>query len=93
MENLRIAFEDGRIRGSGSDMVGPFMLSGIIDAGGTVVIRKQYVGQHEVTYTGVFDGEGTMSGQWNIDGLHGPWAIRIRNLESAEFPEISDSST
>src|SRR5687768_5751730 len=90
MENLRISFEERRIDGSGSDIVGPFLLSGIINADGTVVIQKRYIGQHQVDYIGTFDGEGVMSGEWRISTSHGPWMIRIRNLESDSVPEISE---
>jgi hypothetical protein len=90
MDDLRMLFEEGRVRGSGSDIVGPFTLSGIIGPGGAVVMQKQYIGQHCVEYTGTFDGEGMMSGQWSIDSFHGPWAIRIRSLKLAAMPEITE---
>lgn len=90
MENLRVEFGAGTIRGSGSDIVGPFVLSGVIGESGVVVLRKQYIGQHHVEYTGTFDGEGMLSGQWSIDGLHGPWAIVIRRLASAGLADIAE---
>jgi hypothetical protein len=61
MEQLRIEFDGGDIRGSGTDIVGLFALTGTIEEG-KVAIVKQYLGQHSVDFLGMYDGEGTMHG-------------------------------
>jgi len=90
MTNLQITFEQGRFQGSGTDIVGPFTLSGIISDGGVVTIDKQYVGRHCVQYSGNYDGEGTMAGTWTVEGFHGPWLIRIRRYESENIADIRE---
>ena len=72
-------------------MVGRFTLTGSISAGGTVVMQKQYVDQHRVEYTRVFDGEGMMSGQWrNGCSSRTPVAIRSAALNRKEPQEFND---
>lgn len=89
MQPLTLAFVEGRIEGSGSDIVGPFHIQGRID-GLAVMIRKRYVGRHEVIYTGEQDGEGTLSGSWQILGVRGGrWLIRLAREASA--PEAWDA--
>ena len=53
MEQLRIEFDGGSIRGSGSDIIGLFTLTGTIEDG-KVAILKQYLGQHSVDYLGTY---------------------------------------
>jgi hypothetical protein len=77
MQELRLEFQDGAVSGSGTDIVGPFTLEGVL-ANGKVDITKQYIGRHRLKYIGDFDGEGTMQGTWMIGGVSGGrWAIRI----------------
>lgn len=75
METLRIEFDGGNIRGSGSDLIGLFTLTGTIEDG-SVAIVKQYVGRHSVDYLGSYDGEGTMHGMWRIGLFGGKWMIK-----------------
>lgn len=84
MTGLRLAFGNGRIHGSGSDIVGPFTFEGFLSSDGIVAMRKHYVGQHDVNYVGTFDGEGVMAGEWDIAGFRGPWWIRLYRIEAAE---------
>jgi hypothetical protein len=76
MEQLRIEFDGGNIRGSGTDMIGLFALTGTIEDG-KVAIAKQYLGQHSVDYLGTCDGEGTMHGMWRIGFFGGKWMIKV----------------
>lgn len=91
MTPLTLSFRDGKISGRGHDVVGPFTLQGVLHDG-NVSIHKQYVGQHSAHYAGQFDGEGTMHGTWQINGMKGPWMIRIGRTdgqhESMEIKEI-----
>jgi hypothetical protein len=77
MDDLCLSFAAGRVEGSGTDIVGPFLLSGLIADDGTLVMDKQYIGQHTVQYVGTYDGEGTLSGTWQIGRDQGPWLIRL----------------
>jgi hypothetical protein len=90
MEQLRLSFHEGSIRGSGTDIVGPFTFSGTLADHGGVAMRKQYVGLHSVDYLGTYDGEGVMSGQWQLYDLRGPWLIKIRLAEAEGAKEIKE---
>lgn len=76
MHNLQIAFDGGKIAGSGTDVIGPFTLMGQLE-GEKTLIHKQYIDAHSVEYPGSFDGEGTMQGLWSIHGFGGKWLIRV----------------
>jgi hypothetical protein len=68
MREFHLAFSSDRISGQGTDVVGPFTISGTLDRStGGVAFRKQYVGAHAVTYIGRPDGEGSILGTWTID--------------------------
>ncbi len=79
MQDLEIIFEDENFHGTGFDIIGPFQIQGLVSPDGTVAIHKQYLGAHSVTYIGTSDGEGTMSGRWNIDShIGGRWSTNYR---------------
>jgi hypothetical protein len=48
MEQLRLAVSPPRIEGSGTDVIGAFVLEGAIAQGGGVSLQKTYVGKHDV---------------------------------------------
>lgn len=79
MWNLRLTIAGGHISGSGMDMVGPFTVTGLLD-NERVAIKKCYMGSHTVDYFGVYDGEGTMTGEWRIDFDGGRWMIKIVSI-------------
>ncbi len=90
MSDLRMSISGGRVFGSGHDMVGIFTFEGTIDEGGTVVMVKVYP-THNVHYVGKYDGEGTMSGEWEIVNFdRGPWMIRIARATVDESMEIQE---
>jgi hypothetical protein len=77
MRELVLHFGDGLVDGSGMDIVGRFSFQGHYDHAGNVVLVKQYVGRHQVLYTGRYDGEGTIFGEWSIGQTwRGPFALR-----------------
>jgi hypothetical protein len=78
MEQLRLAVAPPRIEGSGTDCIGLFVLDGVITSGGGVTLQKSYVGKHDVTYDGQYDGEGRMWGTWKCGPDSGRWMIAMR---------------
>jgi hypothetical protein len=78
MTEFTLHFAGGRVRGEGKDVVGRFTFAGTYDeATGAVRMVKQYLGQHQVTYEGRPDGEGSIQGTWNIWGIYtGPFVLR-----------------
>lgn len=71
--HLYLAFENGVIRGEGTDYVGPWTIQGHYETGETGSPNcqwiKQYLGRHQVTYQGSFGDSGIM-GQWTIAQWH-----------------------
>lgn len=81
MTELVIDFVDGRLSGSGTDIVGDFDLIGSIE-GDQIAIQKHYIGAHTIDYFGTTDGEGVFFGQWSSFGMiGGNWSIRFRALD------------
>ena len=72
--HLYLAFENGQIRGEGTDYVGPWVASGEYDEGtGLCHWTKQYVGKHQVSYAGKC-GDNGIQGNWRIFS-EGPFHI------------------
>lgn len=64
--DLSLSFHQGRLSGSGSDPVGPFLVQGGYDSEkGEVWWTKTYLGAHEVFYRGYRDTRGIW-GTWEI---------------------------
>jgi hypothetical protein len=69
--DMRLTFEDGRVRGRGKDWVGNFTVEGEYDpVEGTCRWTKHYAGRHDVTYQGVNEGQGIW-GAWEISAFFG----------------------
>jgi hypothetical protein len=76
MQAFQLRFAGGLVEGEGRDIVGRFTFHGTYDDQGGVYLVKQYIGKHQVTYMGTYDGEGTISGRWSIlDLASGPFAL------------------
>ncbi len=75
--SLALTFVEGRVTGSGSDMVGRFDFSGSYDLKtGRVVLTKQYEGAHRVAYEGANQNDGMwMWGVWSIRSDRGGWHL------------------
>lgn len=81
MSELLLDFENGRLAGTGTDIVGAFEIVGELVAD-SVVIRKQYIGKHMIEYLGRSVGEGVYEGNWNHQGFEGGrWCIRFVALD------------
>ena len=78
MEAFTLRFAGGEISGHGRDVIAPFTFRGTYDERtGIVLMEKQYLGRHRVTYRGRPDGEGCIQGTWHIGELgSGPFLIR-----------------
>lgn len=92
MTGLQITFEGGNIRGMGTDIIGPFTLSGTIGGGGVVTMQKRYLKKHAVEYVGSYDGEGVMQGHWRIFEDTGRWSIVIKCSVGDSESEIREIS-
>lgn len=77
MTDLVMEFHGRAITGAGCDVIEKFTLSGNIRQDGSVELMKQYNHRHSVLYVGVYDGEGTFNGRWDIGGYQGEWSIRL----------------
>lgn len=88
MGALQLGFEDQRIVGAGTDVIGDFTLQGGLKES-NVTIVKHYVDAHSVDYRGTFDGEGTLQGVWSIHGVGGRWLIKVVGADTASM-EIQD---
>jgi hypothetical protein len=90
MHDLTLNFHDGRVEGSGVDIVGPFTFAGTYEDQGKILLTKQYLGAHRVKYRGIYDGEGTIHGTWSIPPYDsGPFAMSlIEQSAVADVPVI-----
>ena len=86
MESLRMVVAEGKITGSGIDIVGTFTFDGTVSDDHIVSMTKQYLGQHAVTYTGMYNGSNRLWGTCRIIWMKGPWEITL-NSEQEEAEE------
>ena len=78
--HLYLAFENGVIRGEGTDYVGPWVAAGSYEsASGDCQWTKQYVGKHLVEYRGQADSNG-IQGEWKLPFSSGPFHIWPRAM-------------
>jgi hypothetical protein len=84
--SLSLTFIDGRVTGSGSDVIGRFDFSGSYDLkSGRVVLTKQYAGAHRVDYQGANQDDGMwLWGIWRLPLDRGGWHL---------WPEAEDDPT
>lgn len=85
--HLYLSFAQGAIRGEGTDYVGPWTIEGRYDAAsGDCQWIKQYLGKHQVAYSGTSASTG-IEGTWSIQGwLRGRFHIwPADNAEMHEF--------
>lgn len=91
MEGLMIQIHEGKITGSGYDMVGSFTFEGTVDENQNVLMHKHYLGQHQVVYKGEYDGNNLLWGIWSVNWMTGAWEIRLRDAE-AEKAKAAEKS-
>jgi hypothetical protein len=84
--SLSLAFSEGRVTGTGRDIIGLFDFAGQYDLKtGKVQMIKQYHGAHRVLYDGANQGDGL----W----LWGIWTLRIYRGGFHLWPEGEDDPT
>ena len=98
--HLYLAFEDGKIRGEGTDYIGPWVATGTYEEGsGECQWTKNYVGKHNVDYVGTCTENG-IQGKWRIIS-EGPFHIWPKShghfnelylRDELEFPEETNHS-
>ena len=77
--HLYLQFENGVIKGEGTDYVGPWTAIGEYDeSSGRCSWEKQYLGKHSVQYEGIA-GENGIQGSWTILS-QGPFHIWPRSM-------------
>jgi hypothetical protein len=91
-----LQFDDGKLKGEGTDYVGPWTLSGVYDlAAQQAGWTKRYVGKHEVNYAGQISEKGIV-GVWDIRGLSdGPfhiWPQHLTQFDSIYMQEDLDKA-
>jgi len=91
---LALEFKQGHISGHGSDRAGRFAMHGHYNVKtGKVVIRKHYIGQHMVPYTGAAGEDRHIRGQWELRscGDAGPWHIWPHNADADAQADVVES--
>lgn len=91
MQDFKLSFEDGKVKGGGHDVVGAFIFTGEYDDQGNITLIKRYIARHFVTYTGKYDGEGTIAGTWKIEpNWAGPFAMMADGVKPHEGLPVTE---
>ena len=92
--HMYLSFEQGQIKGEGTDYVGPWTATGNYDPeSGICSWTKRYVGKHTVDYRGTCGQDG-IQGQWQINyfstGQFHIWPVGMGNLDELYLQEDLD---
>ena len=88
--HLYMSFTGGKIKGEGTDYVGPWVAHGDYDLKtGICSWIKQYVGKHSVTYSGKISDKGIM-GHWQISFLAGEFHIWPKGMPMLDEHYMSE---
>jgi hypothetical protein len=88
--HLYMSFTDGKIKGEGTDYVGPWVANGEYDLEtGACAWVKQYLQKHQVHYTGQL-GENGIMGHWNIGHVVGEFHIWPRGMSNLNELYLAD---
>lgn len=91
--HLYLSFADGKIKGEGTDYVGPWLIEGEYDLDlGVCSWIKQYVGKHQVVYRGQI-GETGIAGQWQILTNKGEFHVWPKSLSHLDELYMADDLT
>lgn len=88
--HLYLSFENGTIKGEGTDYVGPWHAVGNYDQHtGVCQWAKQYLGKHKVQYQGIASKNG-IQGQWKISFFSSEfhiWPQKMGHLDELYLQE------
>ena len=88
--HLYMSFADGKIKGEGTDYVGPWVLQGEYDLdSGNCSWIKQYLGKHQVVYSGKI-GENGIMGHWEISFITGEFHIWPKSMSNLNELYLAD---
>ena len=88
--HLYMSFSGGKIKGEGTDYVGPWVAHGDYDlTTGICSWVKQYLGKHSVTYSGSISDKGIM-GHWEISFLAGEFHIWPKGMAMLDEHYMSE---
>ena len=88
--HLYMSFAEGKIKGEGTDYVGPWVAQGDYDLKtGICSWIKEYAGKHSVTYSGRISDKGIM-GQWEISFLTGEFHIWPKGMPMLDEHYMSE---
>ncbi len=91
--HLYLAFADGKIKGEGTDYVAPWICRGSYDLeSGHCSWVKQYVGLHQVVYSGKIGQNGILGG-WEISYISGQFHIWPQKLNKLNELYMADDLT
>ena len=91
--DLHLEFHNGRVRGTGSDDLGRFLIHGHYDESRRECYwLKRYLGAHEVYYQGYREGKGIW-GRWEIGALSsGGFHIWPVGAEEGETESVAEAA-
>ena len=91
--HLYLSFADGKIKGEGTDYVGPWVAHGDYETkAGLCSWVKQYVGKHQVIYTGKIGDNGIL-GHWEITPNTGEFHIWPQGMTNLDELYLTDDLT
>ena len=91
--HLYMSFADGKIKGEGTDYVGPWVSQGDYDLStGICSWVKQYIGKHQVVYSGKIGPNGIM-GHWEISFITGQFHIWPKGMNNLNELYMADDLT
>lgn len=91
--HLYMSFTDGKIKGEGTDYVGPWVANGEYDlSSGICSWVKQYLGKHTVTYSGLISDKG-IAGQWQISFISGEFHIWPKGMTMFDEHYLTEDLT
>jgi len=91
--HLYMSFADGKIKGEGTDYVGPWVAEGEYDLASRVCSWvKQYIGMHQVIYRGTV-GENGIMGRWEISFITGEFHVWPKAMTHLNELYLADDLT
>ena len=91
--HLYLSFDNGKIKGEGTDYVGPWVAQGTYSLADRVCDwEKRYIGKHKVNYSGLITDQG-IQGQWEISFLTGAFHIWPKGMNHFDEMYLQEDLT